>query len=85
MRQKSYLIILRKNIHLKHLYTIICFPKNAKSCSHVWASARDLGTQIYWDECDIREEKFIDTKCNVIEDEEKMNCKLYPTETNKSK
>jgi len=62
-----------------------CLSKNGKSCSHVYASARDLGTQIYWDECDNSTiDAFVDHKCNIIQDEERMNCKLYPTETNKN-
>ena len=66
--------------------TLSIFIQSGKACSHVWASARDLGTEIYWDECDVStNETFIDHKCNVIEDEEKLNCKLYPTEQNKSK
>ena len=52
----------------------------------MYASARDLGTQIYWDNCDITDnDTFVDHKCNIIEDEEKLNCKLYPTEKNMSK
>ena len=52
----------------------------------MWAAARDLGTQIYWDNCDITDnDTFVDHKCNIIEDEEKLNCKLYPTEKNMSK
>ena len=65
---------------------IFWYLQNGKACSHVYAAARDLGTQIYWDECDNSTiDAFVDHKCNIIQDEKPMNCKLYPTETNKSK
>ena len=62
--------------------------KSGKACSHVWAAARDLGTQIYWDGCDLSNEDTdisIDHKCSVIEEEKKLNCKLYRSEEGSSK
>nr|XP_040567981.1 uncharacterized protein LOC121117603 [Lepeophtheirus salmonis] len=64
-----------------------CLSKSNKECSHVWAAARNLGTEIDWTDCDIiydNEEESLDTfvnhRCNVLEDLPEMNCKLYPYE-----
>ena len=51
----------------------------------MWASVRDVGTELLWNECEMdREEKDkVEDKgvdCNILEDEQKLNCKLYPGE-----
>ena len=55
------------------------FSQSNKECSHVWAATRDEGTQIWWDNCDLSNKTMVDHKCNVVEDLEELNCKLYPT------
>lgn len=57
-----------------------CLSKSNKECSHVWAATRELGTEIYWESCDFTEGSFVDHKCNVLEDLEELNCKLYKSE-----
>jgi len=57
-----------------------CLSKSNKECSHVWASARELGTEINFDGCDLTEEHFVNHKCNTLEDLEELNCKLFSTE-----
>eukprot|EP00095_Tigriopus_kingsejongensis_P007120 maker-scaffold303_size215788-snap-gene-1.14 protein:Tk07120 transcript:maker-scaffold303_size215788-snap-gene-1.14-mRNA-1 annotation:"GL12734" len=60
-----------------------CLSKSGKSCSHVWAAVRELGTTVYWDGCDFNNETFVDHRCNVLDDLEPMNCKLYKYEKDK--
>jgi len=57
-----------------------CLSKSNKECSHVYAATRNLGTQIYWDKCDLTEEHFVNHKCNTLEDLKELNCKLFSTE-----
>ncbi|TRY79645.1 hypothetical protein TCAL_12607 [Tigriopus californicus] len=56
-----------------------CLSKSGKSCSHVKAAVRELGTTVYWDGCNFNEtgDGFIDHVCNTLEDIKPMNCKLY--------
>ena len=57
----------------------------------MWAAVRHLGSQIWWDGCDIPEnytevmnnhddEPFIDHTCNTLDDLKPMNCKLFDYE-----
>ena len=46
----------------------------------MWALSRNEGTQIWWDNCDLSNATMVDHKCNVMEDLEILNCKLYPRE-----
>jgi len=57
-----------------------CLSKSNKECSHVWAATRELGTQIYWEGCDLTKEHFVNHKCNTLEDLKKLNCKLFSSE-----
>lgn len=57
-----------------------CLSKSNKECSHVFAAARTMGTEIYLEGCDLTDAHFIDHKCNILEDEEDFNCKLFPSE-----
>ena len=38
----------------------------------MWAAAREEGTQIYWDSCDLNNATMVDHKCNVMEDLEDL-------------
>ena len=64
---------------LQVVITYALFFQSNKECSHVWAATRDEGTQIWWDNCDLSNKTMVDHKCNVVEDLEELNCKLYPT------
>ncbi len=58
-----------------------CLSTSDLSCHHVWAAVRDLGTTIWWNGCDFREEgSFVNHTCNTLEDVESWNCKLYKDE-----
>ena len=39
-----------------------------------------MGTEIYLEGCDLTDAHFVDHKCNILEDEEDLNCKLFPSE-----
>ena len=62
-----------------------CLSKSTKECDHVWAAVRDMGTQIWWEACDLSNMTFVDHKCNTMEDLKELNCKLYPTEEGEAK
>ena len=51
-------------------------------CDHVWASVRDVGTEITWNDCVEVDGKIDDegVECNILEDEKELKCKLYPDE-----
>ena len=51
-------------------------------CDHVWASVRDVGTEITWNDCVEIDGKIDDegVECNILEDEKELKCKLYPDE-----
>ena len=39
---------------------------------------RKLGTEMHFEGCNFRDDKFIDHSCNLIEDVEEYNCKTLP-------
>jgi len=49
----------------------------------VWASVREIGTEIHWDDCDMDGDEVDDqgVTCNVWENEDELNCKLGHNET----
>ena len=49
----------------------------------MWASVREIGTEIYWDDCDMDGDEVDDqgVTCNVWENEDELNCKLRHNET----
>ena len=49
----------------------------------MWASVREIGTEIYWDDCDMDGDEIDDqgVTCNVWENEDELNCKLGHNET----
>ena len=49
----------------------------------MWASVREIGTEIYWDDCDMDGDEVDDqgVTCNVWENEDELNCKLGHNET----
>ena len=51
----------------------------------MWASVREVGTELRWNDCKMDEEvtEKVENKgvdCNILEDEKELNCKLYPGE-----
>lgn len=60
-----------------------CLAKSPNECNHVWASVREIGTEIYWDDCDMDGDEVDDqgVTCNVWENEDELNCKLGHNET----
>jgi len=44
----------------------------------VWAATREMGTEIYWEDCNF--EEMVDHHCNTLEDLPGMNCKLFASE-----
>ena len=64
--------------------------KSPGECDHVWASVRDVGSEIIWEDCDMTDEEdpIIDDEgvdCNLLENEKELKCKLYPDEKGISK
>ena len=64
--------------------------KSPGECDHVWASVRDVGTEIIWEDCDmtVGEDPIIEdegVECNLLENEKELKCKLYPDEKGISK
>ena len=49
----------------------------------MWASVREIGTEIHWDDCDMDGDEVDDqgVTCNVWENEDELNCKLGHNET----
>ena len=52
--------------------------QSGKECSHVWAATREMGTEIYWEDCNF--EEMVDHQCNTLDDLPGMNCKLFASE-----
>ena len=80
--QNLILRIFQKNIIIAK-YDLI--SKSPGECDHVWASVRDVGTEIIWEGCDMTDEEdaIIDdegVECNLLENEKELKCKLYPDE-----
>ena len=76
------IVIFHKNVIIGK-YDLIY--KSNSECDHVWASVRDVGTEIIWEGCDMidDEDGIIDdqgVKCNLLENEKELKCKLYPDE-----
>ena len=51
----------------------------------MWASVRNIGAEMHWNDCDMDDEetdKIEDAgaDCNILEQEETLNCKLRPGE-----
>lgn len=42
-----------------------------------------MGTEIYWENCDFSEDHFVDHTCNILDDLEELNCKLFSSEKGK--